>query len=154
MWGWPQYWNETSNPPAACPSIQRAGRVSRAAGSGRFASQRRLLLQSIQQQQKPGTRKPGSSWAGPDTLVSLLHTPNRLEIHCKTQHILDDSLTLVKFSSKISLWWSLLPLTELPFPSADNCLLLLLKVTPPHLLHCWAALKLLYLQEMAFLLNS
>lgn len=69
----------------------------------------------------------------------------------KPQHILDNSLTLVKFSSKI---WSLLPVIEFPSPSADICLTLLLKVTLCHLLHYWVGVKLLCLKEATFLLYS
>lgn len=100
---------------------------------------------------KPSNHKHGSSWAIPGALVSLLHIPNHLETPSISQHILDNSLTLVKFSFKI---WSLLSVTEFPSPSADICLTLLLKVTLCHLPHYWVGVKLLCLKEATFLLCS
>lgn len=67
-------------------------------------------------QHKPSTCKPGSSGAEPEALVSRLHIPNCLEIHCKTQHVLDDSLTAVKFSSKTSLGPKPSPIDRITFP--------------------------------------
>lgn len=92
-----------------CPSTKKRswmGLGARVTGSGKEAGLPlgcRYFFNPFNNDKNPSTRKPGSSRAGPDALVSLSHIPNRLEIHRKTQHILDDSLTLVKFSSKISL---------------------------------------------------
>lgn len=71
---------------------------------------------------------PSSATLGPGALVARSHVQSAL--YCKTQHLSDGYLTLVKFTSEKSLcdrsfshWPHHLP------PRADACLTLLLKVT-------------------------